>query len=88
MLQQKQLRSLHTFRLRQESDNFDIRSLYLLRYLVYFGYILCIWSAQLECWKEYFSTSILCSNYNLAVIRIEVLYRVSHGNLTKFKEAQ
>lgn len=51
MLQEKQLRSLHTFRLRQESDDFDITSLYLLHHLVYCGYILCIWSAQMEFWK-------------------------------------
>jgi hypothetical protein len=85
MLHEKQLRSLHTFRLRQESDNFDITSLYLLHHLVYFGYILCIWSERMEFWKEYFSTSIFCSNYNLAITRIDALYRVSHGSLTKFK---
>jgi len=58
MLQEKQMRPLHTFNLRQKSDNFDITSLYLLCHLVYFGYILRIWSAQIEFWKEYFSTSI------------------------------
>jgi len=85
MLQEKQLRSLQTFRVRQENNNFCITFLYLLSHLVYFGYILCIWSAKMEFWKEYFSTSIFCSNYSLAVTRVDALYRVRHGNLTKFK---
>jgi len=86
MLQEKQLQSLQTFRVRKENDNFDITFLYLLSHLVYFGYILCIWSAKMEFWKEYCSTSIFfCSNYSLAVTRVDVLYRVRHGNLTKVK---